>query len=133
VVAVISHESSEGVRECPQSCWCIFFIFSTKVFWAYQFSWNFLFSISFCLDDCSLFSSLSTICFLSSFACFFSRDFLYFSNFYSTSFSYFCLRTALSNSAFSAFVCSSSLRSFSSCCSILAYWSSWAFLALISA
>jgi hypothetical protein len=73
------------------------------------------------------------ICFLSSFACFLSRDFLSFSSLSSTSLSYFCLRTVDSNYDFSALVYSSSLRSLSSCCYIRAYCNSWAFLALISA
>lgn len=109
------------------------FIFSTKFFCAYHVYLNFLFSISFTFLLCSFPSSLPTICFFNSFACFFSNSFLSFSNCSSMSFSYFCFLTAASNSAFSALACSSSLLSFSSCCSIRAYYSSLAFLALISA
>lgn len=109
------------------------FIRSTSVFCAYQLSWNLRFSISFSFCACSPPSYLSTICFFSSLACFFSRLFRSFYSFSSISFSSRCLRTADSNSAFSAFVCSSSLRSFSSCCSMRASCSSLSFFALISA
>ncbi len=105
-------------------------IFSTKFFWAYQVSLNFLFSTSFTFFPNSVFSYFSTICFLSSLACFLRSYFLSFSSCYSISFSYLCFLTAESNSAFSAFACSSSLLSFSSCCSRRASWSSFALLAL---
>lgn len=108
-------------------------ILSTFTFWDSQFSWNFLFSISFTFFACWQPSSLFAICFFSSLACFNSSCFLSFSSFSSVSLSYLCFLTAASNSAFSAFATSSSLLSFSSCCSSLAWASSSAFLALISA
>ena len=115
--------------------WSIFssFILSTFVFWDYQFSWNFLFSIYFSFFACWLPSYLLDICFFSSLACFRSNCFLSFSSFYSVYFSSLCFLTAASNSAFSALVTSYNLLSFYSCCSSLACWSSSAFLALISA
>ena len=109
------------------------FIFSTRTFWASQFSTNFLLLTSLSFLDCSLSSSWVTICFLSSFACFFRSAFLSFSSCSSIYFSSFCFLTAASNSAFQAFACSSSRLSFSICCSILASCSSCAFLFLISA
>jgi len=110
------------------SIWILsFLMFSTKCFWADQFYWSFLFSISFSFFVCSMSYSLPLICFFSSFACFFKSYFLSFSNFYSRSFSSLCFLTAASNSAFSALVCSSSLRYFSNCCSRRASWSYLAF------
>ena len=109
------------------------FIFQTSTFWASQFSTNFLLLTSLSFLDCSLSSSWVTICFLSSFACFFRSSFLSFQSFSSIYLSSFCFLTAASNSAFSAFACSSSRLYFQICCSILAYCSSCAFWFLISA
>lgn len=93
----------------------------------------FWFSISFCFFYNSPLSTLPTICFLSSKACFFNNSFLSCSSFSSSSLISFCLRMADSNSAFYARACYSSILSFYICCSILAYFNSEAFFDLISA
>lgn len=106
---------------------------SNKAFWPWKVSCSCWFSMSRIFLPSSLVSCFSTICFFSSTACFLSSYFLSFSSRSSNSRTSFCFLMTASNSAFSALACSSSMRSFSFCCSLLAYCSYWLLLALISA
>lgn len=108
-------------------------IFSIKPFWPWWVSFVCWFSTSTIFFCCALDSSFDKICFFSSRACFFKSYFFSFSS-WSSNYSFsFLWRITSSNYAFSALTCSSSIFYFSFFCSARASWSSWLFLARISA